>query len=190
MSEGWNQTLEVIKTRYACRDYSDRPVDREVLRLIAEAAVQAPSAMNRQPWLVVVVSDKATVDDLDGKGLAALAASDQAGYERIMGRGGKLFYDAPAMIFVAKQKVGGVFPADLDCGIVTANIVLAARSLGVDSVVCGLAGYLFDGPQADEVKKQLGFPPHFDFAISVLLGYAASGPGAPHQPDLGKIVWL
>ncbi len=48
-------TLELMKTRYSCRSFSDRPVEQEKLDRIVEAARCAPSAVNRQPvhlWIV------------------------------------------------------------------------------------------------------------------------------------------
>jgi nitroreductase len=106
----------------------------------------------------------------------------------MMERGGTLFYDASAIIFVAKAPNDGAFSPDLDCGIVTANLILAARALGVDSVVCGFAGVLFEGAGASELRRQLQFPEGFDFSIAVLLGYNSGEPKAPHTPDLSKII--
>lgn len=40
---------DVLASRRSCREYDDRPVPREVMDGIVEAASRAPSSMNRQP---------------------------------------------------------------------------------------------------------------------------------------------
>jgi len=180
------ETLDVIAQRFACRKYADRPVDRDTLQTIAEAGLHAPSAVNRQPWRLIVLAGKDLVDEIDAAGLAVLQEVDPAGYDRIQSRGGKLLYDAPAMILVALQPQPGRFTADMDGGIVVGHIVLAARSLGVDSCVVGMARYGFD---ADAALRAKYLPEGFDFGVSILLGYADGAPGTPHAIDPAKIIW-
>lgn len=43
--------------RRTCRDFSDRPVPREVIENIIRAASTAPSGAHKQPWTFCVVSD-------------------------------------------------------------------------------------------------------------------------------------
>jgi nitroreductase len=50
---------DVIKARLSIRSYLDRPVGEESLQRILEAARQAPSACNRQPWHFFVIRDEA-----------------------------------------------------------------------------------------------------------------------------------
>lgn len=47
--------LEAMKGRWSCRAYLDRPVSRDVLNQIFEAASRAPSGVNHQPWHIAVV---------------------------------------------------------------------------------------------------------------------------------------
>lgn len=181
-------TIEAIRTRYSCRAFADKMPPDGDLRLIAEAAVRAPSGMNRQLWRVIVVKNKEMLDELEAEGMKNLAAfADKSAYERIMSRGGKMYYSAPCQVIVpiAKAEPGG---AELfDCGIVAENIALAAASLGVDSLICGLSAFSFSGEKAAEFKKRLGFPDGYEIGIAVLLGYAENPGGKPHEPDLSKI---
>lgn len=59
-----NETLKVIAERYTCRDYKDEMPSDEILQAIAEAAIEAPSGMNRQAWRVIVVKDRALIPGL------------------------------------------------------------------------------------------------------------------------------
>ncbi|MDR1712158.1 MAG: nitroreductase family protein [Propionibacteriaceae bacterium] len=180
-------TLEAIRTRYACRNFDGNPIPADTLRAIAEAGLAAPSAMNHQPWLLLVLKDKPLIEELDKAGMDILAATDPATHERMMGRGGRLFYGASGMIVIL-QKTGDTKFTELDCGIVTANLTLAARALGVDSVVCGFAGVVFEGDSGAANRERLGFPPGYDFALAVLFGYSAGPAGQPHAIDPSKII--
>ena len=51
---------ELMKRRRSVREFSDRPVDREIIEQCLLAAGTAPNGANMQPWQFVVVSDPAT----------------------------------------------------------------------------------------------------------------------------------
>jgi F420 biosynthesis protein FbiB-like protein len=51
------QLSNMIRTRRAIRRYEQRPVPVELLHLILETAMWAPSAHNRQPWRFAVLSE-------------------------------------------------------------------------------------------------------------------------------------
>ena len=53
-----NETLKTIANRYSCRSYTGEAIEREKVEAIALAGIQAPSAMNLQPWEIVVIQDK------------------------------------------------------------------------------------------------------------------------------------
>jgi len=59
MIERSHQFLEEIRKRRSVRHYSDKPVPREALRNCIEAAAQAPSGANKQPWTFALVTDPA-----------------------------------------------------------------------------------------------------------------------------------
>ena len=180
-----NDTLKVIRSRYSCRAYGEREVAAEDLKVLAEAAVTAPSAMNRQGWRVVVVSDRELIREMDEEGMRVLETADKAAFERMNSRGGKLFYNAPAMILVLTDASKDA----MDCGIVTQTIALAAQSMGIANVICGMAYIPLSGEKGAEFKSRLRFPEGFDFGMAVLLGYEEAS-GTPHTPDLEKILYV
>jgi len=179
-----NETLKSIAERYTCRDFTETPLSDEQVQALVDAALAAPSGMNRQPWHVIVINDKNLVDELDAEGLQLLAAAeDKSGYERIMSRGGKLFYNAPCMILVAAD---GNTSYAMDCGILSQNVALAAHSLGLGSCICGMASAPFSGPNGNSYKERLQFPPGYVFGISILVGTAKTTK-APHDLDAAKV---
>lgn len=48
--------LEAIKQRRSTRAFLDKPVERQTLEKLLSLATQAPSAINMQPWELIVVS--------------------------------------------------------------------------------------------------------------------------------------
>lgn len=180
-----NETLQTIKNRYSCRSYTGTPVEREKIEAIAMAGVQSPSAMNMQPWEIIVIQDKALIDEVDIATMDMLSKKDdKSTYERIMSRGGKIFYNTPCIFVIAKKA-----DADLDCGIVSENIALAASSLGLGNVICGLMRLAFSTEKGAEFEKKI-IPEGYEFGMSVLVGYAAEENGTPHSVDMSKIKYI
>jgi nitroreductase len=158
--------------------------ERDKLEAIALAAVQSPSGMNRQPWRIVVVNDKALMDEMVDEGMHILKASGDSYYDLILKRGGKLFYNAPCMYLILMQP-----GRETDVGIVSENIALAAASLELASVIAASPSIVLKGPNADVFKQKLSLPDGYEFGLSVLVGYAVAE-GTPHQPDLLKVQFL
>jgi nitroreductase len=182
-----NPTLHAILTRWSCRAFTDQMPSDEALNAIAQAAIAAPSGMNRQLWRVVVVKDRALVADMEAEGMRLLSEfPDPSAYQRILSRGGKLFYNAPCMVVVPIQRADPPGAEQFDCGILAQNVALAANALGIDSLICGLAAFSFAGEKGASFKQRLGFPPGYEIGIAILLGYAQA-PGKPHELDYAKI---
>jgi len=180
-----NETLDVISRRYSCRSYEARLPERDKLEAIAKAAVCSPSAMNRQPWQIVVLTDKSFIDEMDAEGMRMLSeAEDKSTYQRFVDRGGKLYYDAPCMFLILKKP-----GTDADIGIVSENIALAASSLGLGNVICGMAAIPFGGPKGEAYRQRAGFSEGWEFGMAVLVGYAKKA-GAPHEPDMSKVRFI
>ena len=182
-----NETLKTIAGRYSCRDFANTPLTEDQIKAIIEAALESPSAVNRQPWHIIVVTDKALIEELDAEAMKILAAmEDKTGYERIMSRGGKVFYNTTCMFMVASDGSGY---ASMDCGILSQNITLAAHSMGLGSVICGMANIPLTGSCGEEFKKRLKFPAGYGFGIAVLVGKAKTE-RAPHEPDMKKVTYI
>lgn len=179
-----NETLRTIANRYSCRAYDGRLPEREKLEALALAAIQSPSGLNRQPWDVIVITNKQLIEEMDAEGMRILSeAEDKSTYERFMNRGGTLYYNAPCMFLILKQP-----GTEMDAGIVSENIALAATSLGLGSVICGMAAIPFNGPEGQAFKDKIGFK-GLEFGVAVLVGYAKTE-GTPHEIDMSKIRYV
>jgi dephospho-CoA kinase len=182
VEDAGKRVIAPILNRYTCRDFNpEQALSEDQLHLLTLAGLAAPSAMNRQPWRMVFVTNRAQLAEMDVYGMQMLAAqADRGTYERLQARGGTVFYHAPCAVFLAVEGNAAV-----DCGILAQSIVLTAATLGIDSCICGLAGQCFAGERGTEFFARLGVPEGFSFGLAVLLGHAKQ-PGTPHPLDYGK----
>jgi len=184
-----NETLKTIETRYACRSFKPDMPSSEDLNVIANAAIESPSGMNLQNWKIIVVKNKKLIDDIEEEAMNILKnMEDNSAYERIMSRGGKVYYNAPCMIIVTIDTAEKSFQ-EMNCGIVCENIALAATSLGLGNVICAMVGIPLGGDRGEEFKERLKFEKGHEFGIAVLIGYAKNE-GKPHKPDTSKISFI
>ena len=173
-------TLQAIKERYSCRNFKDGSIDKEVLDKIVLAGLQAPSGLNQQPWKIVVITNKTLLDEMDEATMAHFKElEDQSLYNRMMSRGGKVFYNAPCLILVVKQN-----NKDLDCGIVVENMALASTSLELGNVIVGLAGITM---KLNDYSKYI--PEGYEFAVGLLVGHPNQF-NKPHEIDITKVTYI
>ena len=155
---------EVIKKRYSCKKYGDRPLEEEKLCAILEAGRLAPTAKNLQEQHVYVLQSP-----------EALAKVDAVTPCR---------YGAPAVLVVAfnKENVftypGGKRDSGVeDATIVATHMILAAANEGVDS--CWVNNF-----DPEKLAAALGLPENEAILMMMDLGYAAEGAGP--LPNHGK----
>ena len=183
-----NETLKTIRTRFSCRDFKSDMPSSEDLNAIVNAAVESPSGLNLQNWRIIVITNKELIDDFEKEAMNILKdMEDKSTYERIMSRGGKVYYNAPCMIIVTIDATYKL--SQIDCGIVCENIALAATSLGLGNVICGMAEIPLTGERGEEFKNMLKFEKGHEFGMGVLLGYAKNE-GKPHKLDTSKISFI
>ncbi|MDR2930284.1 MAG: nitroreductase family protein [Propionibacteriaceae bacterium] len=182
------ETLDAIASRHSCRAYLDTPVPAELLRIVVQAGLHAPSAVNRQPWRLIVVTDPEVLTQIGTIGLANLKANDPGSYARIQSRGGRLLYDATAMIIVATDSTVASDHVAMDAGIVASHVALAATAVGLNSCIAALPGLAFTASDGQELTERV-IPAGFSFAISVLLGYGVEPDAPAHPIDESKVIY-
>ena len=98
---------EVIYTRRAVREFTNQAVDPTTIRDLIDAAVQAPSAVNEQPWLFSVVRDKAILDWISDESKAYMLRNPPRGIrlqdiqELTNDPQFNIFYHAPLLIVIS-----------------------------------------------------------------------------------------
>lgn len=181
-----NQTLSLIASRRSHRAYQPTQLTQDQLQALLDAAVQSPSAVNRQPWFFSVVQNQALLDEINQAVRENVMQKDPAlRSPRFADDAFHVFYHAPTVIFIAGDTENKW--AQIDCGIAVQNIAIAAESLGLGSVILGMPREAFQGEKAPAFRKALSFPEGYDFVIGIAVGVPADDKG-PHPVQDGKIV--
>jgi nitroreductase len=181
-----NQVLETIKTRSSIRAYKSQPLTDEQKTVLQDAALASPSAMNRQPYKFIFINNKTTIDEIEQDVVNFFVAkNDEAVVERIKSRNNKVLYDAPCLIVIVIEDNNHY--AKVDAGIAVQNIALAAKSIGLDSVIVGMPGVVLSGEKADYWRKSLNIPEGYVYGIGIAVGYADMEK-VPHEPEPSKII--
>lgn len=166
-----NETLKTIYQRRAVRQYKDKPVDKALIEQIIDAGRMAPSAMNRQPWKFYVLTDKEQIRSLSpiivkvaNKVLSWAHGMDSTKTTDI------IFHNAPVVIFITAPKRNHW--ATLDIGMCCQNMMLAAKSLGLDTCPIGLAKFM---EKTDKISI-LGMSSSEQIQLALILGYGDEDP--------------
>jgi nitroreductase len=161
---------EVIKSRRSIRKFSAADVSEELVKSLIEAALQAPSSMNGQPWCFIVVRDLETK-----KRLAEIKDKYCPPEKREFPAG--FLLEAPVIVITCVERATS-FDRGLESGVLaTGHLLLAAANYGLTGVY--LSAYKTGTPEvADDIRALIGLPADFDPVTIVPLGY----PGGPAEP--------
>lgn len=154
--------FDLIKERESCRNYLDKPVEKEKLISCIEAARIAPSACNGQPWRFIVVNNR----EISAKVSKCLQ-------DIIMN---KFTEKCPAFIIVLQEKtdikarIGGTIKnqdyAPIDIGIATCQLCLAATEQGLSTCIMGWFN-------EKKLKNLLDIPASKRIRLVISIGYSA-----------------
>ena len=161
-----NVVTTVIKSRHSIRTFKDEPIAGTVITDAIECARHAPTAMNAQPWLFGVVTDKAVLSRI-------AEITDH----------GKFIAGSAACFAVFGEKHEKYYLED--CCAATENLILALQGYGVGT--CWVAGD--KKPYADDIRKLLNVPPNYSLVSLIPAGFPAELVIAPKK-DLKKVVFF
>lgn len=148
---------KLLRTMRAVRRFSDEPIPDDVLADILRVARWTGSSKNDQPWEVVVVRDRATLEALAQLGpYAGHLAGARIGIVLVMAPG-----------------------YDFDAGRLAQNVMLAAWAHGIGSCV----GSIYPEPNNTRAKELLGVPADRVLDTAISFGY----PTVPVQPRPGGV---
>jgi nitroreductase len=161
--------LSVIHSRKSVRSFTGQDVSKEALDKILRAGMAAPTAVNKQPWSFVVVTDRKTLDDL----------KDGLPYAKMLAKAG-----AAIVVCAIPEKAHHeqVEFAVIDCTCAGENILLAAEALGLGAV--WTAAYPYPD-RMDLVRKTLRIPDNVIPLNVIPIGYptGADKPKDKFKPE-------
>jgi nitroreductase len=179
--------LEGLRTRRACREYTDQPVSEPEIERLIEIATLAPSAMNRQPWAFAVLRGTARLHDLSKqahKAALQFLLSDSPFRSHALDPHFELFHGAAALVVVCATDQDS--QSAEDCCLAAENLMLAAHSAGLGSCWVGFARPWLS---QDPVKASLGLPATLRPVAPIILGHPmACDQVSTRNPP--KILWI
>ena len=190
-------TMKVIQDRRSIREFTDEPVSDRDLDMILEAARQAPSGENAQPWRFIIVKDEGMrkkMGAIAGGGSGRRFTSEfvtkkmqerfanlqdeakrQAAFQKLTsGQVSAFMADAPVNIVVCGKKDVWDMPYDTSAAI--ENILLMVTALGLGA--CWVIAPCIDIRDEERIKALLNIPEGFK-AVSIL---SVGHPTRPHRP--------
>lgn len=184
------ELMEVIRDRRAVRNFSNQPVSQSTVQGLIQAAVLAPSAMNRQPWAFAASIDRAFIESMAAHArdflLKHFPASGPEVELRSMIENPEfvLFYHAPALVLVFATSDAAQDAED--CCLAAHNLMLAARDKGIRSCWIGLARPWLSQPATME---KLDLPLNYRIVAPIVLGYPKEWPES-HGRNEPEIHWI
>lgn len=155
-----NAVLSNIATRASVRQFTNQPIDKSTLERIVRAGMAAPSAVNKQPWAFVVITERSVLDSLQNVHPYANLKTATAAIV-VCGDTEKALQGYAREYWIQ------------DCSAATQNILLAAHALGLGAVWCGVHP---DPKRVSEVSRVLRLPESIIPLNIITMGYPASQP--------------
>ena len=156
-----NQAITNILTRVSVREFTGEKISEAQLDTLLRAAMSAPSAINKQPWAFIVVTDEAVIAKL-GEALPYSRCSNK-----------------PAVAIIPCGDLSKAIEGEManfwinDVSAATENLLLAAHAMGLGAVWTGLHP---DMTRAKMVQEMLGLPEHIIPLCVVPVGVPAEQP--------------
>ncbi|MBL7080211.1 nitroreductase family protein [Candidatus Bathyarchaeota archaeon] len=159
------EPVDALLTRRTVRKYAKTPIPQEKIDRILEAGRQSPSAVNRQPWHFILVTDQKTKDRL-GNGV----------FNRHIRSSAFTIVGAYTTDDRVSKRWGLV-----DTTIALQDMVVAAHLQGVAS--CWIGDY-----NEDRLRETLNIPPNASIAALVAFGEPVDTPGPRKKKPLNQIL--
>lgn len=176
-----NDVINAIMDRRSIRQYLDKPVEHEKLEVVVRCGINAPSGVNRQPWIIRVIEDQQLIKDV-----TEVYKKENAEQVKRDPTFKNMFRNAPNIICVCTPTDGGA----LDAGMLGENMMLAAQSLGLGT--CCLGGpvrFLNTNANAKFFIDRLEIPEGYQLNYILAIGYPDESPAAkPRDPSKVKYI--
>ncbi len=168
---------KAIYGRRSVREFTAEPVDDAAIGNLIDAAIQAPSAVNEQPWSFTVVRDNALLGGISRCAKAHVLKNPPAGVsshhlqELASNPDFDIFYGAPLLIVISSISTSQW--AVVNCALAAENLMLAAYAKGLGTCWIGFAQAWLE---TKEGKAALGLPAIHLPVAPIIVGHPQSPP--------------
>lgn len=163
----YEQFFELTRIRRSVRWYLPEPVPRDLLDQAIVAALQSPSACNRQPFKFRIFDDPKRVQEI------AAIPGGTSGFN----------HQFPVIIVVIGML--DAFPHERDRHVIYIDGALASMTFMLALETLGLSSCAINWPDDEGREKKmdvaLGLQPHERATMLISVGYAAPKGGIPHS---------
>jgi nitroreductase len=179
-----------LYSRRSVRAYAATPVAEATIRQLIDAAVQAPSAVNEQPWIFSVVRDPPTLSRIATAAKAHLLPAPLDHElpaplrDMLASPAFDIFYGAPALIVISSASSSPW--AAVNCALAAENLMLAARNAELGTCWIGFAQPWLGTPAG---KAAIGVSANSDPVAPIVLGRPEAEP-PPVQRKEPEIIWI
>ena len=136
------QTLEVLNNRRSVRNFDPSiTIPKEDLDKIISAALNSPSAMNLQEHDLVVITNKEKIAEVDKIVFPLCPPQFQERFKKRQEEFGTInpvTYDCTALVLIFENERVQEKWGNLDAGILSMGLMVAAEALGYNSVTLGV----------------------------------------------------
>lgn len=173
-----NVILQNIKNRRSIRSFENKQITDEELNLLLEAAVYAPSGMNRQCWKFTALQNNEMLKNLSTNIKISLGMPQDRLYN---------FYGAPTLIIVSNDR--SCKTGALDCAAALENIFLAATSLGLGSCWINQLNDCCDQAEIRTLLTSFDIPENHIVWGCAAIGYPLESPTAkPRNNNITTVI--
>ena len=180
------ELMEAIRGRRAVRSYTEESISLETLKRLVDAAIQAPSAINAQPWHFTIIRNQAALDRISHAAKSHMlrtTAADGPMREHLDDPHFHIFYHAPALILISARDVDW---ACEDSALAAENLMLAACAEGLGSCWIGFAQRWLE---TEEGKRAVDLPSGYTPVAPIIVGIPReAAPPVPRKS--AAIYWL
>lgn len=181
-----NQVLKSIRNRRSTRKYKEQQISEEELQALLDAGIQAPSAVNAQPWHFTVVQNKEMINNMSDKAKEEMVQSDDERVVKFGESAVNIFYNAPTVIIVSGKK--DVSSSLVDCSAAIENMLIAAEGIGLGTVWVGFVRFLFTlSVEVEKLKIPDGYEPFYAVAVGYKENDSILGPSKRNREVINYI---
>jgi nitroreductase len=175
--------IDAINARASVRAFAATPVSNADIDFLLRAAVRAPTAMHGEPWVFVIIQDRAVLRKIDESVKTGVLAKALAAH--MLPADFDIFHGAGTLIAIGTRKAGPFIEGD--CWLAAENLMLAATGAGLGTCCIGsAAGALNDRA----VKAATGLPADVRFIVPIVVGHPAGETAPTPRRDPEVAAWL